>query len=134
LSEAKGEGNAKEAELFPDSMVWAMVTVFIVGLGCTIGLMAMMKELLKLDNSVIVAAGAAVFVLMLAVESVFIWLLLSRKRSGVAKESGGAKQLNEQVTKELDAGQARALPEPLPSVTEHTTRTLEPVYSKQKSE
>jgi predicted amidophosphoribosyltransferase len=135
LNESKGEGPAaKEAELFSDSLVWAMVAVFIVGLGCTIGLMAMMKELLKLDNSIIVAAGCAIFFLMLVIESVLIWLLLSRRSRGVAKESGASGQLKEQVTKELDAAQALALPEPLPSVTEHTTRTLEPIYSKQKSE
>jgi hypothetical protein len=41
--------------------------------------------------------------------------------------------MNEQVTKELDAAQPRALPEPVPSVTEHTTRTFEPLYSERKS-
>jgi hypothetical protein len=44
---------------------------------------------------------------------------------------GAAK---EAATKELDAAQARALPEPVPSVTEHTTRSFEPIYSKRKAE
>ena len=34
---------------------------------------------------------------------------------------------------ELDAAQARGLPEPVPSVTEHTTRAFEPVYNERTS-
>jgi hypothetical protein len=136
LIEATSESAAEETELFPDSLIWAIVTVFVVGLGCTIGLMAMMKELLKLNNDIIVAAGSLIFLLMLAVEVVLTWLLLSRRRrvSGAQAAGGAEAQLKGQVTKELDAAQKLALPEPLPSVTEHTTRTLEPIYRERKSE
>ena len=71
------------------------------------------------------------FLIMVGLEAVFIWLLL-RRRGGV-KEADGSMLSKEPTTKELDAAQARALPEPLPSVTEQTTRTLEPVYSERKS-
>lgn len=131
LNGAKAESVAKPAELFPESLVWAIVSVFVVGLGLMMGLMAMMKDLLNLNASIILAAGALVFALVVAVEGVFIWQLLSRR--SVAKETGDVDRLKEQTTKELDAAQARSLPEPVPSVTEHTTRTFEPVYRERKS-
>jgi len=42
-------------------------------------------------------------------------------------------QLKGQATKGLDAAQARALPEPVSSVTEHTTRAFEPIPSERTS-
>jgi hypothetical protein len=132
LGGGKAESVAKAAtELSLDSLVWAIVSVFIVGIGMMMGLMAMMKDLLNLSSNIILAAGALVFALVVAVEGVFIWQLLSR-RSG-AQAAGDVEQLQEQTTKELDAAQPRSLPEPLPSVTEHTTRSFEPLYSQRKS-
>jgi predicted amidophosphoribosyltransferase len=133
LSGAKGDDASKASgELFPDSLVWAIVSVFIVGFGLTMGLMTMMKNLLDFSQGVIIAFTALSFLLTIAVESMLIWLLLSRRRS-VKDMSDAAERLEEQTTKELDAAQARALPEPTPSVTEHTTRTFEPIYSERKS-
>jgi methyl coenzyme M reductase gamma subunit len=68
---------------------------------------------------------------MLLVEGVFIWQLLRRKRG--AEETGDTALSKEQATKELDAAQPRVLPEPVPSVTEHTTRAFEPIYRERKS-
>ena len=64
---------------------------------------------------------------MLSIEGVFFRLLLRRQRG--AEEAGETVLLKGQATKELDAAQARVLPEPVPSVTEHTTRALEPSYN-----
>ena len=131
LNGAKGDAEAKASELFPDSLIWAIVSVFVVGLGTTIGLMALMKELLNFSTGLIVLFTSLSFLMMLVVESVFIWLLLSRRRS--VKEAGEAGRLQEQTTTELGEAQARALNPPAPSVTEHTTRTFEPIYSEHKS-
>jgi hypothetical protein len=60
-----------------------------------------------------------------------IWLLLNG-RSGV-KGVGDAEPPKEQKTKEIAEGQARVLPEHLPSVTEHTTRAFESIYDERKS-
>jgi hypothetical protein len=68
---------------------------------------------------------------MLLVEGVFIWQLLRGKRG--AEERGDIALSKEQATKELDAAQARVLPEPASSVTEHTTRAFEPILSEPKS-
>jgi uncharacterized paraquat-inducible protein A len=132
LNEAKDESVAKPAELFPESLVWAIVTVFIVGLGVTIGLMAVMKDLLNFGQGLIIGFTLLSFLLTFVVEGVLIWMLLESKRN--AQKPSDPAQLNEQTTRELDAAQVRALPEPAPSVTEHTTRTFEPVYSERKSE
>jgi hypothetical protein len=37
------------------------------------------------------------------------------------------------ATKELDAAHARAMPEHVPSVTEHTTRAFDPIYTERTS-
>jgi heme/copper-type cytochrome/quinol oxidase subunit 2 len=131
LSGAKDEGISKPTELFPDSLVWAVVAVFTVGLGITIGLMAVMKDLLNFSQGLIVAFTLLSFLFTFAVEGVLIRLLLHRMRQ--AKEAGDPKKVAEQTTIELDATQQRALLEPVPSVIEHTTRILEPVYNEWKS-
>jgi divalent metal cation (Fe/Co/Zn/Cd) transporter len=131
LSGLKDESTAKATEQFPESLIWAIVTVFIVGLGVTIGLMAVMKDLFNFSQGLIIAFSFLSFFLTFAVEGVLIWLLLQRKRE--AKEAGDNASIKDQTTKELDAAQARALPEPLPSVTEQTTRSFEPIYSERKS-
>ena len=125
---AKGDGVSKPAQPIPDSLVAAIVFVFVGGLGCVIGLMAVMKNY-GLNDGLVIAFSLLIFLLMLVVESVFIWLLLSRKRE--VREAG---RLDEQTTKELGAAQVQALPEPTASVTEHTTRAFEPVYSERKGE
>ena|ERR1700730_13299463 len=133
LSGAKGDVVAKPAELFPESLVWAIVTVFVVGLGGTIGLMAVMKDVFGTTNlGLIIAFSLLILLMMLAVEGVLIRLLLHRQSS--AKEVGQTERLQEQVDRELGAAQARALPEPLPSVTEHPTRAFEPIYGERKAE
>jgi hypothetical protein len=68
---------------------------------------------------------------MLVVEGVIIGLLLKGKRG--AQEAGDTGRLKEQMIKEMGEAQGRVLPEPVPSITEHTTRAFEPIYSERKS-
>jgi uncharacterized paraquat-inducible protein A len=132
LNDAQSESTNKPAESFPESLVWAIVSVFVVGLGVTIGLMALMKDLLNFSQGLIVTFTVLSFALMFAVEGVLIWLLFERLRS--AKKASGTSQLKEQTTRELDSPDVRALPEPVPGVTEQTTRPFEPLYNKRISE
>jgi len=97
-----------------------------------IGLMAVMKEEFNANIGLVIFFALLVFLLMLVVEGVFISLLLGR-RSGV-KETRDQGRLKEQTTKELNAAPARVLSEPVPSVTEHTTRAFEPIYVQKKAE
>ena len=125
------DSDSKSTELFPDSLVWAMVSVFVVGLGCIIGLMAVMKDG-NFDPKLILGFTLLSFLVMLAVEGVLIGLLLSRRRS--TKQPDVITGPEGKATKELAGPEKRRLAEPPLSVTEHTTRTLEPVYRERKSE
>ena len=127
----KGETLIKSPEVKPELLVSAMVVVFVFGLGAITLLMGMMKGVLNLNVGQILAFTMLSFLIMLFLEGVFIRLLLRRKRG--SEESGDTGKLVGQATKELDAAQARVLPESVPSVTEHTTRTFEPVYNKRPS-
>jgi hypothetical protein len=132
LGKAKIDEVSKPIELFPDSLIWAIATVFIVGIGGIIGLMAVMKEVLKLNEGIIIAVIMLSFGLVFMVEGALIWLLL--RRYGVIKEADDAERVEEHTTRELGEASALSLPEPLPSVTESTTRSFEPIYSERKSE
>lgn len=121
----------KPAELSLDSLVQAIAAVFIVGLGVIIGLMAVMKKVVGVNEGIILTVMALCFLIMIGIESVLIWMLLSGRRG--AKEARDTVRLKENQTNELGEAQARALAEPVPSVTEQTTRAFEPIYGERKS-
>jgi len=134
LGGAKGDGITKSSEVKPETLVAAMAAVFIFGLGAIIALMMALKMVFpERDNmGLIIFFTLLSFLIMLTVEGVFIRMLLGRKRS--AKEVGDTEHLKGQTTKELAEAKARMLPEPALSVTEHTTRTLDPVDRQHKTE
>jgi hypothetical protein len=131
LNNAKDRSLSKQAELFPDSLIWAIVSVLTVGLGSIIGLLAVMKEVVHFDLGLIIAFTLLSFTLVLGVEGVLIWQLV-RRRPGAQDGRDSAPQ-DKQTTRELDVAPAQALPEPISSVTEQTTRAFEPLYSERKS-
>lgn len=116
---------AKAAEVKPELLVSSMVATFIFGLiGITV-LMGVMKSVLGLPVERVLALSLLPFLLMLVLEGVFARLLFQRKR-----DTQTGKLSNDQATNELDAAQARVLPEGMrPSVTEHTTRAFDPIYN-----
>jgi uncharacterized membrane protein len=130
VSGEKDDRAIKSSAVKPESLVWGMVAVLVFGFTGIVFLMMAMK-MVGLNEGQILAFTILSFLIMLLVEGVFIWQLSHRTR-GAAK-TGDAALSNEQARKELEAAQARALPEGLPSVTEHTTRTFEPIYSERKS-
>jgi hypothetical protein len=124
---------ARLTPLAIENLVWAMVAVFVVGLGGTIGLMAVMKDVFGSSNpGLIIAFTLLVITLTIAVEGVLIWTLL--RRQNVTREHTDPERLKKTATKELNTPQPLTLPEPLPSVTEHTTRAFEPVFNKGQSD
>ena len=129
LNRADDDGVAEPAGLFPESLVWAIVSVFVIGLGATIGLMAVMKYVLDFNEGLVIAFSLLTFLLMLAIEGVFIRMLVSPRR--IAPEVRDTKQLKEQAANELGAAQQRANAAAVTSVTEHTTHALEPSLPKQ---
>ena len=128
LSSAKSNSIIKSPEVKPESLIAAMVFTFVFGLGAITVLMGVMKAVLHFDYGPIVAFTLLSFLIMLSLEGVFIRLLLRRKR-GVEEARDTVPK--GQATRELDAAQARVLPEPRPSVTEHTTRAFDPIYREQ---
>ena len=116
LNEAKGDSIIKSSGVKPENLLFFITIVFVFGLGAIIFLMMALKMVFGSENmGLIIFFTLLSFLIMLGVEGVFIWMLLSRKKD--AKEAA----------KELSEAKARLLPEPAFSVTDHTTRTLEPV-------
>jgi hypothetical protein len=134
LSGAKGDGVSKSSEVKPETLVAAIAAVFIFGLGAIIFLtMALKMVFPERENlGLIIFFTLLSFLIMLAVEGVFIWMLLGRKRG--AKEVDNTEQRKKQTAKELGEAKALVLPEPAPSVTEHTTRSLDMVGSQHRTE
>ena len=132
LSGARSDSTIKSPEVRPETLIGAMVFAFVFGLVAITLLMGMMKAVLRLEVGVIIAFTALSFLIMLSLEGVFIRLLLRRKRG--AEETADSVLLKGLATRaELDAAQARVLTESMPSVTEHTTRAFDPIYSERKS-
>ena len=130
LNGEKGDNAAKSSEVRPESLVWGMVAVLVFGFVAIVFLMMAMK-MVGLDVEQILALTIVSFLIVLLVEGVFIWQLMRRKRA--AEETGDTALSKERAANQLHAAQARALPEPVPSVTEHTTRAFEPIFSERKS-
>jgi hypothetical protein len=81
LAGVKDDGISARAESFPGLLIAAMVVVFAVGLGGTIGLMAVMKDVFGSGNpGLIIAFTLLTLLLTVAVEGVLVGLLMSHKR------------------------------------------------------
>ncbi|HTG14134.1 MAG TPA: hypothetical protein VK747_02590, partial [Blastocatellia bacterium] len=89
------------------------------------GLMAVMKEVLHFGEALIITFSLLFFLAFLGVDIVFIWLLLRSKFGDRYRE--GMAQHKVPSTIDLSEARARVLPEPASSITEHTTRTMDPV-------
>ena len=126
-----GASLSRSSELSLDSLIWAIVSLLIAGVGVNIGLLAVMKKVVGFHEGLIITVTFLSFLALLTAEGVLIRILL-----GVWRGNGRADNAlrpNEQTTRELGEAQPRELPEPLPSVTEETTRAFEPTYSVRKS-
>jgi hypothetical protein len=104
-------------EVKPETLVAMITLVFVFGLGAIILLMMALKMVFPEPQNIglVIFFTLISFLIMLGVESVFVWMLLRRKKN------------DKEAAKELPEAKARVLPEPVSSVTEHTTRSLETV-------
>src|SRR5215208_4173968 len=82
LREAKDDSISKSSEVRSETLVWAMVAVFVFGLGAIMGLLAVMKSVFALPDNIglVIFFTLISFLIMVAAEGVFIWMLLGRKR------------------------------------------------------
>lgn len=122
--------DTESAELKPGLLVSAMVVTFVLGLIAITMLIGVMKSVLDLNAGQILAFTLLSFLTMLSLEGVFLKLLFRRPGGAEARDD---MRLKGHATKELDAANARALPEPVPSVTENTTRAFDPIYTERTS-
>jgi hypothetical protein len=129
-----GEKNgsvSKSSEVKPEFLISAMIGLFIFGLFAITILMGMMKQVLGLPVERVLGFAVLPFLLMLLLEGVCLRLLIRRKQG--TETTGSNALLKEQTTKELNRAEEPLLTEPAPSVIDHTTRTLEPLYNERKS-
>ena len=128
LNGAKVDNLIKSSEVKPELLVSAMVGLFILGLVAIAVLVGVMKRV-DFEPPFLLAFTIFSFLLMLIIEGVLTWMLLRRKK--VEKKVSAPNHLNEQTRKEIYTAPTRGLSEPtfqpVSSVTEHTTRTLEHV-------
>ena len=128
LKAEKGDSLVKTTEVRANSMIIAaMVGLFILSFPAVSLLIVVMKEGLGMSKGEILPFVYLSFILMLLLEGVLLCQLLFRKRS--TEGLSDTKRVKRQTTKELNEAKARMLPEPVSSVTEHTTRSLEIVDS-----
>ncbi len=115
----------KTSETMPESLVWAIVGVAVVGMGIVIALMALMKQMLGInDSETILLISFLSFIPFAIAEIVFVWMLF---RSQSKQKDREAATLKGSVTRELRGPDEHLLQEPGSSITDHTTRTLDPV-------
>ena len=127
----KNDSVSKSPEVKPEFLISAMIGLFIFGLFAITILMGMMKQVLGLPVERVLGFALLPFLLMLLLEGVWLRLLLRRMRDSEARSATAL--FNEQTTKELGRAEDRLLTEPAPSVIDHTTRTLDPVFRKRDS-
>src|SRR5262245_34677654 len=117
----------KSPEFRPEPLLGAITFVFVFGLAAITMLVGVMKAVLEVASGVIIGFALLSFLLMFVIEAVFIRMLVRRSRA--ANEEKQPSLEIPYATKELGAERVGKLPEPVPSVTEHTTRTIKPAYN-----
>lgn len=120
---------ATSRDVKPELLVSAMVATFVCGLLAITVLLGVMKSVLGLELGQIMGFAVLSFLIMVFLEGVFLRLLFRRNRD--AEERARTELKAGHTTKELGAQQVNTLQEPLSSVTDHTTRAFEPIYTKQ---
>ena len=123
---APSDSVAKPVQASPEHLVAAIVTLFLGGMAGIIGLIAVMKKF-DFNEGLINGFSATVFLLMLVLEGVILRLLLAPKRDG--KAVSDTRPLRQLEIEGTGAAGPRALAQPQPSVTEHTTHTLKPIHT-----
>jgi hypothetical protein len=127
LVDEKNGSLAKTTELQYETFAMTMiVALFVCGMVAISIFAGIMKAILHFEFGPLIALVFLSFLVMIALEGVLISRLFRRKRKSDDLSDQG--RLGTHVTKEL-AEQARVTSEPVNSVTDHTTRTLDPVYS-----
>lgn len=124
LSSTDSELEFREVKL-PGLLISAMAGIFVLGLPGIAFIVFMLNAALRLDPQQTMAFAWTTLMLLVALEFVFLMLLLRRK--GRKDKTREADQFKGPHTKELEEKYAGTLAEPVSSVTENTTRAFDPI-------
>jgi hypothetical protein len=134
LSLVKDQGGTKPHAKAIDDVMGAMISTAVPILGIILGALVLMKK-----GHIAEELGIAFVVLsaltLLVLEVIFVGQL--RHLNKGVHGAGGTAQPKDSKTEEPGADGVRSLTapvEPIPSVTEQTTRTLEPIYIQHKAD
>lgn len=116
---------AKLPEKSIDSVLWVIVGTTITILGMSLGALVLMRDG-DIDRGLGSVFVILSFVALVVVEGVLVWRLLNLNKG--AKETHNLAQPKYSDAERPGAVGTRALDEPVPSVTEQTTRVFEPSY------
>ena len=119
----------RPAEPKPENIMLVMVMTFVFGMVAISGLLAVLKAGLHFDFGPLMAITMLSFLIMIALEAVFIRLLFRGRARD--KDKDATPISGQPTTKQLEAQSQFAL-QPVGSVTEHTTRTFDPAFSERK--
>jgi predicted lipid-binding transport protein (Tim44 family) len=127
VNSEKTDTLGKTTELRYDSFIMsAMVGLFVLGLIAISVLLGVMKAVLQFEAGQTISFAFLSFFVLVGLEGILISRLFRKKSS--RDKSGDYAQSSMHTTKELEA-QSRVNMEPVASVTDHTTRTLDPIYN-----
>jgi hypothetical protein len=110
------------------AMMSSMAALFVCGLVAISILLGVMKAVLKFQDGPIMAFGFLSFLILIGLEAVYVSRLVRVRRD--VQKAADAPSLDRHTTKELEA--RSRIPDPIGSVTDHTTRTLDPIYNERK--
>lgn len=130
LSASKVQGEAGTAGTAIDTLLWVIVGTTITLLGMALGALVLIKQG-AINERLGMAFVILTFVSLVVTEAVLLWRFLHLKRG--AEEMQAVPKVADLSADEPTPVTTRALQEPLEpvsSVTEQTTRTLEPSYGK----
>jgi hypothetical protein len=110
-----------------EGLFWSIV----FGLGLLIGGMVVLKKALDFGETLLVAYMILCSTALIMYFGLGVWQIRRLARS--SREASATAQLGQVETQELNPAQTLPTLEAAPSVTEHTTHTLEPVPVRRKT-
>jgi len=115
----------------PDSLIWAIVATTIVLVGIILGGLIALKNN-GVEDGMAWTFVVVSFIALIGVDAMFFRMLLGLRSTG--RRGIVASWLTESAPRQLGEAQRGALGDPVPSVTEHTTRTFETALRERRTE
>jgi hypothetical protein len=115
----------------PDSLIWAIVATTIVLVGIILGGLIALKNN-GLSEGMMLTFVTVIFLALISVDAMFFRMLLGLR--SVGQRGIDTNQLKEAAPRQLGEAQGHTLGDPVPSVTEHTTRTFETALRERRTE